>query len=364
MDRANEAELLHAMVRIPSVSGSENALAGFLAERLSALGFRTTIDGAGNVRGEVGGPDGPEILLLGHADTVPGGPAVRLADGVLHGRGAVDAKGPLAAMICAAARFARSDLPARIVVIGAVDEERYSAGARYLVDRMRPDAVVIGEPSGASSVGVGYKGNLRFSIGVSVPAAHTSSPAAGAVEVAAGLWATARERFDRWNTLHGGPALFDRALPSLVRVVGDIHEAVAEVSCRLPVGFDADAFLRDLPTGEHRVTVFEHVPAVRSARTDPVVRALSAGIRENGSRPVPKLKLGTADWNVVGPAWGVPVAAYGPGDSRLCHTDQEHIALTEYWAAIDVLASALPRLAASLRQPALAGGPSRTGGTS
>jgi acetylornithine deacetylase/succinyl-diaminopimelate desuccinylase-like protein len=57
MDRASEAELLHAMVRIPLVSGSECALAGLLASRMSALGFRTSIDGVGNVRGEVGGPD-------------------------------------------------------------------------------------------------------------------------------------------------------------------------------------------------------------------------------------------------------------------------------------------------------------------
>ncbi|MGW1756322.1 hypothetical protein [Streptomyces mirabilis] len=57
MDRTNEAELLHARVRIPSVSGSERALAGFLASRMSALGFRTPIDGADDVRGEVGGPD-------------------------------------------------------------------------------------------------------------------------------------------------------------------------------------------------------------------------------------------------------------------------------------------------------------------
>ncbi|MER5908650.1 hypothetical protein ABT150_53290 [Streptomyces mirabilis] len=57
MDRTNEADLLHAMVRIPSVSGSEHALSGLLASHMSALGFRTSIDGADNVRGEVGGPD-------------------------------------------------------------------------------------------------------------------------------------------------------------------------------------------------------------------------------------------------------------------------------------------------------------------
>ncbi|MFF1743032.1 M20/M25/M40 family metallo-hydrolase [Streptomyces mirabilis] len=166
----------------------------------------------------------PEILLLGHADTVPGGPPVRLADGVLHGRVRGRRKGSPAAMICAAARFARFDLPARVVVVGAVDEERHSAGARYLVDRMWTDAVVIEEPSGSSCVGVGYKANPR--IGVGAPAAHTSSPAAGAVEGAAELWATARERFARCNFRPGGPTLFDQALPSLVRLGGDIHEAI------------------------------------------------------------------------------------------------------------------------------------------
>ncbi|MGW4983621.1 hypothetical protein [Streptomyces mirabilis] len=45
------------MFRVPSVSGSERALADLLASRMSALGFRTPIDGADNVRGEVGGPD-------------------------------------------------------------------------------------------------------------------------------------------------------------------------------------------------------------------------------------------------------------------------------------------------------------------
>ncbi|WP_329179542.1 hypothetical protein OG754_34830 [Streptomyces decoyicus] len=74
MDRPHEAEPLHAMVRIPSVPGSAKALGDFPAERISALGYRTSIDGAGTVRGGVGGPDGPEILLLGRADTVPGGP--------------------------------------------------------------------------------------------------------------------------------------------------------------------------------------------------------------------------------------------------------------------------------------------------
>lgn len=363
MPRDDEAELLESMVRIPSVSGSEAALARHLADRMTALGFRTSIDEAGNVRGEVGDPSGPQILLLGHADTVAGEIPVRLADGILHGRGAVDAKGPLATMICAAARVAGT-VPAHVVVVGAVDEERASRGAHHLVGRMRPDAVVIGEPSGATNVGIGYKGVLRWRFDVATPAAHTSSPDPGAVQVAADLWALARDRCERWNRTHGGSALFEQVQPSLVSLAGDLRRATAHVSCRVPIGFDADLFLRDLPLQGQRLTVEERVPAVRASRTDPVVRALSGAIRDGGARPVPKLKLGTADWNIVGPAWGVPIAAYGPGDSRLCHTDQEHLALSEYWTAIDVLAAALPRLAATLRTPAHAGGPSTIGGPS
>lgn len=49
--------------------------------------------------------------------------------------------------------------------------------------------------------------------------------------------------------------------------------------------------------------------------------------------------------NVVGPAWGPNIVAYGPGDSRLDHTPQEHIQLTEYSHAVDVLELALGELA-------------------
>ncbi|MET9624753.1 M20/M25/M40 family metallo-hydrolase [Streptomyces sp. NPDC006464] len=357
MDRTAEIGLLRALVDIPSVSGTEREIGAYLAGFMTRLGFDTRIDEAGNVHGSTGAATGPELLLLGHMDTVPGEVPVRVSGDVLYGRGAVDAKGPLAAMVCAAARLAhRTD--ARITVVGAVDEERASAGARHLAGTLRPDAVVIGEPSGAHCVGIGYKGVFRFRMTAEQPAAHTSSPEPTAAELVADLWFAVRE----WLALRYGPdvppgtppgrtsvPLFDQALPSVVGIGGDLTRAWIEVSCRVPVHFDAAAFrafLQERSAGRP-VTVIEQVPAVRAARTDPVVRALSAAIRETGARPVPKLKLGTADWNVVGPVWGVPTAAYGPGDSRLCHTENEHIALPEYLTAVDVLTAALPRLAAA-----------------
>lgn len=362
MDRTQETALLRALVDIPSVSGSEASVAAFLAGYMDRLGFETRIDGAGNVHGAVGNPDGPELLLLGHMDTVPGEVPVRLSGDVLYGRGTVDAKGPLAAMVCAAARLAeRTD--ARIVVVGAVDEERTSVGARHLAGLMRPDAVVIGEPSGATCVGIGYKGVFRFRMTAEQPAAHTSSPEPTAAQVVADHWFSVRD----WLVRRYGPgapdggkaaALFDQALPSVIAMGGGLERAWIEVSCRVPVHFDEAEFrgVLDALAGERRITVVENVGAVRASRTDPVVKALSAAIRETGARPVPKLKLGTADWNVVGPVWGVPTAAYGPGDSRYCHTEDEHIALPEYLTAIDVLTAALPRLAASLAAVGTASG--------
>jgi len=60
-------------------------------------------------------------------------------------------------------------------------------------------------------------------------------------------------------------------------------------------------------------------------------------MRSEDLRPRFKFKTGTSDMNVVAPKWGVPTAAYGPGDSSLDHTPNEHIAIDEYLTAIRVL---------------------------
>jgi len=80
------------------------------------------------------------------------------------------------------------------------------------------------------------------------------------------------------------------------------------------------------------------------------VRAVSAAIRAEGLRPVPKHKTGTADMNVIGPVWRCPIVAYGPGDSALDHTPHEHIVLDEYLRSIRVLRRAILDLAQAPEQ--------------
>ncbi|MEV8404795.1 M20/M25/M40 family metallo-hydrolase [Streptomyces niveus] len=342
----HEIELLRSMVEIPSTSGGEGELALMLVERMAAAGFDSHIDAVGNVHGAVGDPEGPEIRMLGHIDTVPGDLPVKLEGDILHGRGTVDAKGPLATMICAAARLA-DRVPARLTVIGAVGEEANSFGARHLLHLPPPDALLIGEPSGVHAVGIGYKGVFRFRTEFTQPPAHTSSSQATAAEVAVAFWQELTAALAEGHT--EDTPLFQRPLPTLVGMAGDLEHATLDVSCRLPIGFDTRA-LTDRLSAVGRVTVVEDVPAVRSRRTDPAVAALNGAIASRGIRPVPKLKLGTSDWNVVARDWPVPTAAYGPGDSRVCHQADERIDLTEYLAAIDVLTDALPRLAHALRR--------------
>ncbi|MFC7985730.1 M20/M25/M40 family metallo-hydrolase [Streptomyces sp. NPDC057336] len=351
-----ELRTLRGLVEIPSPSGAEAEAGAFLATRMAALGYDVRTDTVGNVIGEIGDAAGPVIMMVGHLDTVPGTLPVRESDGLLFGRGTVDAKGPLATMVHAGARAAASGR-ARIVVVGAVEEEAASRGAHHLAATLAaPDALLIGEPSGAGAVVVGYRGVLRFHYDVRRPPAHTSSPAERAAELASDLWQTVRTLLP--PAPEGAP-LFDHASPALVALDGGLTHARAEISCRIPRGFDTTRFLDEVR--EHgaggEITVAERVPAVRTGRGTSLVRAFAGAVRRRTGAVSVKVKLGTSDMNILAPHWDVPALAYGPGDSRLDHTDAEHISVAEYLLAVDVLAEALPDIARSLARPVPAAGP-------
>jgi LysW-gamma-L-lysine carboxypeptidase len=339
-------DLLHEMLSIPSPSGEEHELAVLVRDRMADHGFRSTIDAGGNVIGEMGERRRPRILLLGHLDTVPGQLPVRRSGGVLHGRGAVDAKGPLATMIAAAARARHAG---HLVVAGAVEEEAASsAGARHLLRTMEaPDAIIIGEPTGWSGVGIGYRGCVRLDVNAQRPATHSGSPGSKAVDVVALLWCELRAHL---RSLHPGVGLFDAASTTLLSLHGDGELARAAISCRVPAGFDFAAFDAYVAGWRDRVDVQvrEQVPAVERDRSDPVVRALTTAIRAAGGRPALKQKSGTSDMNVVDGSWPVPMAAYGPGDAKLDHTAEERVEEAELARAVDVLAEAVESLSATL----------------
>jgi LysW-gamma-L-lysine carboxypeptidase len=92
------------------------------------------------------------------------------------------------------------------------------------------------------------------------------------------------------------------------------------------------------------ITFYAEERPFRADKNTSLSRAFRFAIREAGGKPAFKVKTGTSDMNVVGPVWDCPIVAYGPGDSDLDHTPNEHIELQEYGQAIAVLTDVLVAL--------------------
>lgn len=349
-------ELLEQCVRIPSLSGQERAVAEFLRDEMRRRRFDCAfIDEAGNAVGVIG-VGSRQIVLLGHMDTVGGDVPVRYQDGKLYGRGTVDAKGPLCAFILAAEALAEVITPEwQIVVAGAVEEEAAtSKGARFIAKRYHPEMCIIGEPSGADGITLGYKGRLLIHTHVERPSQHTAIPEPSVSELAVALWNHVKALADTWNA--DKSKAFDQLLPSL-RKIQSGDDGLREwcdmlISVRLPIEFGPEALQRAVEAWRIERADAERFslsfsgaePAWRSERDTPLARAFVDAIRAEKMRPAFKLKTGTADFNVVGPIWKCPMVAYGPGDSALDHTPHEHVTIDEFEKAVRVLTAALRSL--------------------
>lgn len=353
---SESVRVLVDLVATPSVSGSEHAAARVFENHANRLGLRCEIDQEGSVLAHAGADlssSQAHIILLGHIDTVSGDIPVRIEHGVLHGRGSVDAKGPLAAMLIAASE---AQLPegVSLTVAGAVGEEaEESRGARAIAARYSPDACIIGEPSGAEGVTLGYKGRVAIRATFVSDCAHSAGNAPNACDLAHAWWSRVGENIAEFNS--GKRLVFEqiqaRLLGQQSESDGNKEFATLHTSFRLPLQVlpvDFESELRSMLPRDASLDLTSSVSAYATDRNCPVVRSLMTSIREEGMTPKPKLKTGTADLNVIGPIWNCPIAAYGPGNSALDHTPCEHLDLDEYAKSIKVLTRAIERVAREL----------------
>jgi LysW-gamma-L-lysine carboxypeptidase len=345
----DEVALLEGLLKIYSPSYHETEAVNYLVALMRAGGLDAAVDEIGNAVGVAGPADAPRtVILLGHIDTVPGFiPMARDGDR-LNGRGAVDAKGPLAAFAVAAMRVRAQLRHARVIVVGAVAEEGDSRGAHFIKDRYRPDFTVIGEPSGWEKITLGYKGSAWFDYVVQRTLAHTSARNESACEAAVAFW----NRVTAWAAERNGDnaKMFEQVIPTLREMSsgsdGFVEHARLKFGLRLPPGVtvsEVEAATRGL-TVEAELTLHEGVAAYRGEKNTPLVRAFLAAIRQAGGTPTFSVKSGTSDMNIVAPVWGTPIVAYGPGDSSFDHTPGEHILISEYQRGIEVLSAALLHL--------------------
>jgi LysW-gamma-L-lysine carboxypeptidase len=340
----DEVALLEGLLNIYSPTGQEAEAVNDLVARMREAGFSASVDEAGNAVGVCG--DGPEVvMLLGHIDTVPGFIPVQREGDKLTGRGAVDAKGPLACFVASAARARDSLVGRRRVVVGAVGEEGDSRGARHIRDRYRPAFTIVGEPSGWEKVTLGYKGSAWFEYRVRRTLAHTSAQNESACEAAVAFW----NRVTAWASERnaGKRRVFEQVSPTLRGMASDTdgftENAALDFGVRLPPGLTVEALhaaLRGL-LADAELVLLDGVAAWRSEKNTPLVRAFLAAIRQAGGSPSFTLKSGTSDMNIVAPIWETPIVAYGPGDSSLDHTPAEHILVSEYQRGIGVLTEVL-----------------------
>lgn len=342
-------ETLVGLLERYSPTGQEADAVAWLVERMRRLGFgEASIDPAGNAVGVMG--QGPRLgILLGHIDTVPGEIPIRLEGEALFGRGSVDAKGPLAAFVDAVADV--GPIPGwQWIVIGAVDEEGDSRGARSILDRYRPAFVIVGEPSRWDRVTLGYKGSAWSRVTLRRPMAHSAAAQPTACEAAVEYWRAVQARAADFNRERR--RAFDQVTPSLRSwTSGDSPLetwATLQLGTRLPLGLTPDDWQAQLravdPSASFELDGFS-TPAYRAEKNSLLTRAFLHAIRSQGGEPAFVLKTGTADLNLVAPRWSCPGVAYGPGDSSLDHTVHEYVLLSEYARARQVLGGVLSRIA-------------------
>ena len=189
--------LAEALIRCPSVTPEEGGALGVLEEALRPLGFechRLRFNEVHNLFARRGS-GGPHFCYAGHTDVVPPGegwtsppfePAIR--DGLLHGRGACDMKGGIAAFVAGLSDYlaARPEHPGSISLLITGDEEGPSVDGtkrvlEWLAERGEvPDVALVGEPTSRARLGdiikIGRRGSMTARIAVRGVQGHSAYP--------------------------------------------------------------------------------------------------------------------------------------------------------------------------------------------
>ncbi|WP_443022588.1 succinyl-diaminopimelate desuccinylase [Sinomonas sp.] len=351
LDLTQDVSLLTAaLIDIPSVSGSEQAIADAVEAALRALpGLTVSRDGDALVaRSELGREE--RVILAGHLDTVPlptaegaRGTVPSSWDdepgaGTLWGRGATDMKGGVAVQLAlAGALFGATDdgarRPSRDVTFVFYDHEEVEAAksglgrlAQAAPELLEGDFAILLEPT-AGTVEGGCNGTLRLEASTVGEAAHSARAWMGrnAIHAAAPILARLAEYEPATVTVDG---LDYRESLNAVRIAGGTAGNVIPDRCTVEINYrfapdksldEAEAHVRKLLEGFDVVRT-DGAAGARPGLTHPAAAAFVAVV---GREPKPKY-----GWTDVArfSELGVPAVNFGPGDALLAHKDDERVA--------------------------------------
>ena len=332
MDPVDVVGLARTLIDIESTTGQEGPVARVLAEYLRGRGYSVLEQPvAGDRINVVAAVGEPALVFSTHFDCVPPFFPSRVEDGILHGRGACDAKGILSAQVAAAERL-RAAGETRIGLVFVAGEERGSDGAKAANTIASQSKYLInGEPT-ELKLGLATRGCFRVRLTAHGKAAHSGYPQLGESAI--------EKLMDVLVSLRGADWPADPELGRTHYTVGLISGGVAPNV--IPPHAEAEVFFRTV--GDHdalratlhtavagRVDVQEilELPAVRLHTVPGFETEVFAYFSD-----VPFLSK-----------WGTPLLL-GPGTIHVAHTDHEHVAIADLERAVDLYAD----LATSLLQ--------------
>lgn len=376
--RGELVALLQALIRARSENppGNESAPAAIVRERLEKLGARIRdVEAAPGRTSVVGalesGSDGAALLADAHLDTVPAGPGWSLdpfaglvRDGFIYGRGAIDHKSPIAALLYAAAALKEHGrLPRRLELVFDADEELGGQyGMRYLLRELDldPGFALYAVPTSFSEAGaeffghgrdnvfVGSVGVVRLRATYATRYAYSVAPVESwnVPEVAAVVATELQKEFQAPPWFGGRPrARLMEASGTMqaweVAVLPDEStEAIAD-----EVRVLIETVVRRFGGATVEVDVAEAVPPATTARNSPLAQALLEGAEAaTGRRPQLGYLATVTGMSPIQERLGVPIAAFGYGEIELCHVPDERIAVDDLVAASIAYAEAIARL--------------------
>ena len=330
LDVIDPVDLAARLMEIDSTSGREGAvidwMQGFLAGRDWNARRIPVSSGRDDVLATIGGDvDQPRVIFSTHLDTVPPFIPPSVDGDMLRGRGACDAKGIAAAMICAAERLRESDAPVGLLFV--VGEEVTHDGAHaanefaraYFADPPDSRILINGEPT-ENTLALGTKGAMRVFVRVTGEAAHSAYPHLG--------------RSATRDLVHLLSELDDVDWPR-DELLGETTVNIGHLS-----GGVADNVMA--PEAEARLMIRLVTPAADVWR---VVQGWARGRATIERGPtVPPVRLGVLPGFPTSVAafatdipelsqWGRP-HLFGPGSVHVAHRDDEHVRISELRAAV------------------------------
>ncbi|MUN28733.1 N-acetyl-lysine deacetylase [Sulfuracidifex metallicus] len=273
--------------------------------------------------------EGSSFLLASHIDTVPGFIQPKEDDRYIWGRGVVDAKGPLTAMILASWYLKQEGIDVSVAALA--DEENKSRGARELLGSGKKfDIIIIGEPSNTTDIVVEYRGVAHLDINCNGIAEHASSSKDNII----------LQTNEKLRNVVQLPSSYDA--PSIVPTILKCGEAYnvtpsscyIHLDCRFSVLSNFNEILERIKATfqDCKVDLVEYVPPAKTQLND-LVKSLQRSLLTLGVKPRLVRKAGTSDMNIL-TAITREILAYGPGESKLEHTNFEKINLEEIYISV------------------------------